>query len=54
MKELVAAVISICLHTGECEKHEIKIEPKVCYLKSAKAKVNMFGEWKDATVYFKC
>ena len=54
MKELVFAIISICLSTGECEKHQVKIEPKVCQLKSSLAKVPMDGEWKDATVTFKC
>jgi len=54
MKELVFAVISICLHSGECEKHEVKIEPKVCNLKSSHAQVPILGEWKDATVTFKC
>jgi hypothetical protein len=54
MKELVFAVISICLHSGECERHEVKIEPKVCNLKSSQAQVHMFGEWKNATVTFKC
>ena len=54
MKELVFAVISICLHSGECEKHQVKIEPKVCHLKSSQAQVPILGEWKDATVTFKC
>jgi hypothetical protein len=54
MKELVVAVISICLQSGQCEHHEVKIEPKVCHLKSSHAQVPMMGEWKDATVYFKC
>ena len=54
MKELVFAVISICLHSGECETHQVKIEPKVCHLKSSQAPVPYGGEWKDATVTFKC
>ncbi len=54
MKELVFAVISICLHSGECETHQVKIEPKVCQLKTAQAQVPVAGEWKDATVRFKC
>ena len=54
MKELVFAVISICLNTGECETHQVKIEPRVCHLKSVQAQVPFGGEWKDATVRFKC
>jgi hypothetical protein len=54
MKTLVFAVISICLQTGECETHQVKVEPKVCALKSSQAQVPMNGEWKDATVRFKC
>lgn len=54
MKELVFAVISICLSTGECETHQLKVEQKVCQLKSAKAEVLMNGEWKEAIVRFKC
>ena len=54
MKELVFAVISICLHSGECETHQVKIEPKVCHLRSSQAQVPMNGEWKNATVTFKC
>ena len=54
MKELVFAVISICLHSGECETHQVKIEPKVCHIRSSQAQVPMNGEWKNATVTFKC
>jgi hypothetical protein len=54
MKELVFAVISICLQSGECETHQVKIEPKVCQLKSVQAQVPMDGVWKEATVRFKC
>jgi hypothetical protein len=54
MKELVFAIISICLQSGECEKHQVKIEQKVCHLKSAQAQVPVMGEWKDAIVTFKC
>ena len=54
MKELVFAVISICLHTGECETHQMKVEARVCQLKTVKAQVPFAGEWKDATVHFKC
>jgi hypothetical protein len=54
MKELVFAVISICLHTGECETHQLKVEPKVCKLGVTQAQVPLNGEWKEATVKFKC
>jgi hypothetical protein len=54
MKELVFAVISICLQSGDCETHQVKIEPRVCQLKTVKAQVPVMGEWKDATVRFKC
>jgi hypothetical protein len=54
MKELVFAIISICLNTGECETHQMKVEPRVCQLHSVKAQVPMGGDWKDATVKFKC
>lgn len=54
MKELVLAVISICLNTGECETHQLKVESKVCQIKSTQAQVPMNGEWKDAIVRFKC
>ena len=39
MKELVFAVISICLQSGECETHQMKVEPRVCHLKSVQAQV---------------
>ena len=54
MKELVFAVISICLSSGECETHQMKVEARVCQMKSVQAQVPMNGEWKDATVKFKC
>ena len=54
MKELAFAIISICLNTGECETHQVRIESKVCQLRTVKAQVPMAGEWKDATVKFKC
>ena len=54
MKELVFAAISICLHSGECETHQVRIEPKVCNIRSSQAQVPMNGEWKNATVTFKC
>ena len=54
MKELVFAVISICLNTGECQTHQMNVEPSVCHLKSVQSQVPMNGEWKDATVTFKC
>lgn len=54
MKELVFAIISVCLSTGDCETHQMKIETKVCKLGSAQARALMNGEWKDATVHFKC
>ena len=39
MKELVFAVISICLQSGECETHQMKVEPRVCHLRSVQAQV---------------
>ena len=54
MKELVFAVISICLQSGECETHQMKVEPKVCKMGTVQAQVPQNGEWKDATVHFKC
>jgi hypothetical protein len=54
MKELVFAVISICLSSGECQKHQLKVDPKVCHLRQVAAKVPMDGEWKDAVINFKC
>lgn len=54
MNNLVFAIISICLNTGECETHQMKVEPRVCQLKTVRAQVPMSGEWKDATVKFKC
>ena len=54
MKELVFAVISICLSSGDCQKHEMKVESRVCQLRQVQAKVPMDGEWKDATINFKC
>ena len=54
MKELVFAVISVCLSTGECETHQMKVEPKVCKLGTVQAQVPQSGEWKEATVHFKC
>lgn len=54
MKELMFAVISICLNTGGCETHQVRVEPKVCHLKSVQAQVPFAGEWKPATIYFKC
>ena len=54
MKELVFAVISVCLTTGECETHQMKVETKVCKLGTVQAQVPQAGEWKDATVKFKC
>ncbi len=41
MKDLVFAVISICLQSGECETHQMKVEPRVCHLKSVQAQVPM-------------
>ena len=54
MKELVFAVISVCLTTGECETHQMKVETKVCKLGTVQAQVPQGGEWKDAIVRFKC
>ena len=54
MKELVFAVISICLSSGDCQTHQMKVEPRVCQLRQVHAKVPMDGEWKDATINFKC
>lgn len=54
MKELVFALISVCLNTGECEKHQMRVETKVCKLGTVQAQVPQNGEWKDATVTFKC
>ena len=54
MKELVFAVISICLQSGECETHQMKVEPRVCHLKSVQAQVPQGGAWQNATVTFKC
>lgn len=54
MVNFVFAVISICLQSGECETHQVKIEPKACQLKTVQAQVPVNGEWKNATVRFKC
>lgn len=54
MNHLVFAVISICLNTGECQTHQMKVEPRVCQMKTVRAQVPMNGEWQDATVKFKC
>ena len=38
MKDLVFAVISICLSSGHCETHQVKVEPKVCHLRQVQAR----------------
>jgi len=54
MKELIFAIISVCLSTGECERHQMRVEAKVCKLGTVTAQVPHGGEWRDATVTFKC
>lgn len=54
MKELIFCVISVCLTSGECETHQLKVEQKVCKLGTVQAQVPHGGEWKEATVTFKC
>lgn len=52
---LVIAAIIVCLASqpAQCERHEIRIEHKLCGV-SSKAQVPISGEWQDATARIVC
>jgi hypothetical protein len=56
MKELILAVMTVCIGTPDCsvkhEQHDVKIEKKDCGVHRYQVPVN--GEWVESEIRFKC
>ena len=56
MTPLVAAIISACLVAApaQCERHEVRVEPRACRIAPIRAEVAINGAWTAAVVKIEC
>ncbi len=51
---LVMATLFMCLASGQCEQHHVRIDPKACKAGTYEAEVNVNGEWHPAKIGIRC
>jgi hypothetical protein len=51
--KLVTAILYLCITGGQCETHQVRIEPRACGSHYS-AEVSLNGAWQAAKIAVKC